>query len=215
MKAIILGLLLLLSADLLAQERNIVLPYKDEHFKRFSDCLIKALQQDDSAYVFERVADDVFNGFGYNSGKEVFRRLWNDPHEPIGEELLNALKLGAAYDKEMQRIMVPWHFLAFPDSLDAFRWVYVLKDSTPVYAAPDTGAATTGRLEAGWIEVANWEPDTMDVGEYGAPRWIEVFLPSGGRGAVRRHRVRSPIDYRFWFERRNGRWLLMGWAAGD
>lgn len=183
-------------------------------FNTFSDSLVIAIESGNTDWIFSRVDSSVFNGFGYNSGIETFKRLWNDPVERFGEELLEALQLGPAFTEDGNRLFVPFLWLAFPDTLDAYRYGYVLKEEVTIYAAPDSGSKVLGSLSPGWTEVENWfAGDTADA--WGDPLWISVVVPGIGSGYVKSKQVRSPIDYRFWFEKVNSRWMLMGWAAGD
>ena len=45
--------------------------------------------------------------------------------------------------------------------------------------------------------------------------WIEVKDAKGKRGFVRQLDVRSPIDYRAFFEKKHGKWLMTAFLAGD
>ena len=54
-------------------------------------------------------------------------------------------------------------------------------------------------------------------GDRGYPQapWTAVVLADGRAGHVDARFVRSPIDYRAWFTRRDGRWQLTMFLAGD
>ena len=45
--------------------------------------------------------------------------------------------------------------------------------------------------------------------------WTALVLPDGRRGYVASRLVRSPIDYRAFFARSDGRWLMTLFIAGD
>lgn len=216
LKAIGLGLLLLLSADLLAQNPSYPgsLSTPGPGYQQFSDTLIHAIRKSDTTFVFSRVHPDVMNGFGYNRGRAVFRRLWQDPHDQIRHELLQALLIGGSHEPTLERVFVPYYFLTFPDSLDAFRWAYITSNSTPVYTSPDGEQAAADSLGKSLVEVLSWDGTGQMLSD-GTPMWAVIRLDDGRQVYVQSHYLRSPIDYRFWFEKKEGKWLLTGWAAGD
>ena len=45
--------------------------------------------------------------------------------------------------------------------------------------------------------------------------WQRIALPGGGTGYVTAPEFRSPIDYRARFEKRDGRWRMIVFIAGD
>ncbi len=202
----LLGLMFLLPPILRAQPGS--------SFNAFSDSLVTAIERGNTDWVFSRVDSSVFNGFGYNSGIDTFKRLWSDPVVELDEELLVALHLGPAFTEDRDRVFVPFIWLKFPDSLDAYRYGYSLQDEVPVYSAPLAESKVVDTLRTDWVEVFSWfEGDIMDAA--GNPLWVGVTTPAVDSGYVKESMLRSPIDYRFWFDKRDGRWNLAGWAAGD
>jgi hypothetical protein len=51
--------------------------------------------------------------------------------------------------------------------------------------------------------------------EAGPNDWLEVKDAKGAHGFVMQQEVRSPIDYRAYFEKRRGKWLMTSFLAGD
>lgn len=188
--------------------------YRKEGFAVFSESLIHAVEQADTAFIYSRVDTNVFNGFGYNRGKDTFKRVWRDPYQNLSGELKKVLALGATYDESTGSVYAPYHFSVFPDSLDAFSYAYVLSNKTPVYASPDTSKSPTNYIPKQLIKILEWGV-TDQKDRYGNPIWTVVQLSSGTEGFIKSKNLRSPIDYRFWFRKVNSQWHLMGWAAGD
>lgn len=208
---------LLVSVGGIAQESNKEsqgVLYNDSSFNDFSDKLLKAVQEKDTTFIFSRVDQGVFNGFGGNGGKKEFKMMWREPYNPLSEELAKALKLGAAFDKRTERVFAPYLWLTFPDSLDAFRYVYVLEEGTPAYAVPDTSTPVVENLSKKVIRVLSRKVSD-EYEEYSGPVWLGLESETGDTLMVQNGYLRSPIDYRFWFEKKNRKWYLMGWAAGD
>lgn len=188
--------------------------YDDPSFTHFSDSLISAVQKNDTMFVFSRVSEDVSNGFGGNVGIKEFKQMWSGLNEPLRKEIVKALKLGAKCDEPSDRVFVPHYWLTFPDSLDAFRYVYVLKNGVPAYALPDTSAPIVETIDAGLIKIVSYDVSDKYAAA-GNPVWAGLESSTGDTLMVLAEFLRSPLDYRFWFEKKEGRWMLMGWAAGD
>ena len=59
-----------------------------------------------------------------------------------------------------------------------------------------------------------WHVVALEDG-YGEAPWLRARLPDGRRGYVRRDLFRSFGDFRAIFERRDGRWRMTAFVAGD
>lgn len=187
---------------------------QDHSIKLFENKLINAIHTNDTTFIFNHVDENVFNGFGYNSGIKAFKRIWQEPYPNIGEEIIKALEIGTMTDKESNRVYAPCFWLTFPDSLDAFEYVYVLEDNVPAYTQPDTNAAISDSLSKGLMKVLSRKVSD-EYKAFGGPVWLGLKSETGDTLMVQSRYLRSPVDYRFWFEKKAGQWLLTGWAAGD
>jgi len=186
----------------------------EKEFKLFSDSLVNAVNERDTAFIFNRVDPDVMNGLGDRSGKDRFKELWYDSYTHLRLEMIKALSLGGAFSEYGNRVYVPHHWVTFPDSLDAYYYAYPLTDFVKVYRNPVRADTAIAIIRQKWIKVFDWS-EGDEIGQQGHTAWIGVITANQDSAYVMADEVRSPLDYRFWFEKKDNKWTLMGWAAGD
>jgi hypothetical protein len=91
------------------------------------------------------------------------------------------------------------------DGLDGFS-TWASLPGAVLRAKPDGKAAARMRLPS-WTALSEVEHD--------AGSWIEVRTPKGRSGYVSTEEVRSLLDYRLIFGRREGQWRITAFIAGD
>jgi len=62
------------------------------------------------------------------------------------------------------------------------------------------------------VAVADWRAKSSDGDKH---EWVRVKLAGGQLGYVAGGYIRSPLDYRIVFTKRQGRWLITALVAGD
>ena len=110
--------------------------------------------------------------------------------------------------------MAPDVYALWPDTLDACEFVAVTSPRAVVRSAPATSADTIGAASYGVLPLEKWrgmpespaEPDTS---------WAGVVLPDGRSDWLRSEDVHSPVGWRAIFARRDGRWVMTAFVAGD
>ena len=121
----------------------------------------------------------------------------------VWKELGDALRLGCTMSNGVATAP------SFEDQLggdrDAFETMIALPGAR-LLRRPNDGASVVANLK--------WNVLTMREAWNGGP-WIAVRLDDGRSGFVRRALARSPIDYRAWFRKREGKWRMEGFLAGD
>ncbi len=205
-----LGLLLVLLAGAPAQAAAAKLPPADEcgaepRFHAFRTELADAVARRDSRLLLRVVSDDVKFSFGDDHGKAGFIANWKLDQEassPIWAELAEVLRLGCFREKDYAAS--PYLFGRMPEGHDPFETVVATRPGAAVHAEPRAASKVIARLD--------W--DVLTSKDAGAKPWVKVQLPTG-EGFVRADEVRSPIDYRAIFEKKNGRWMLTTFVAGD
>ena len=156
------------------------------------------------------MSDDVRVSFGGRFGREGFRRHWTSTPRDRGllwKELGRALRLGCAKavdgsGKEYRAI--PAMFVTGGD-LDGFS-TWVSLPGAMLRSGPSAGAPAEMRLPA-WT--------VLDEVEHDGGSWIAVRTPKGRRGFVSTAQARSLLDYRIIFGRRDGKWRITAFVAGD
>lgn len=202
-----LALLAALALPALAEART--LPPRDEcaadpDFARFRAELLDIVARHDATRLLAVVADDIRFTFGGGEGRASFAAQWSlaDPDASgLWVELAKALASGCARDGET--MSAPYIFRRFPDALDAFS-AGVAGPAARLYQA---------RSNEGDSVLIPWE--ILDEVEWNAGTWARVRLSDGRAGFVETEHLLSPIGYRAIFERRDGRWRMTMFIAGD
>lgn len=189
----------------------------DAEFFRFRSAFIEAVEADDLDFILANTKNNVLNGFGGDGGKEEFVEMWSE----IKPNLSRSLRMGgyfsdqAMLDEEIEaEFIVPYtnRFIRMEgDWSESMEWIGIIHvDETPVFSEPGGEVMTSlGRvvvLVNDWYPMVN--PDPVN------PAWIELELADGDRGYVSASDILSPVDFRCFFEKVDGRWLYAGWAAG-
>jgi hypothetical protein len=178
-------------------------------FFAFRAHLQGALARRDLDAVLAVVAPDGVNSFGGDDGVDGFLRLWTprDPHSRLWGELATVLALGGTFDSDGM-FVAPYVYSRWPDALDPFEHVAIVAADVRLLAAPRATADVVGLASFAVLPRA-----TGSTGQ-NASEWTAIR--AGERTAyVPASLARSPIDYRAFFERRNGRWQLVIFVAGD
>jgi hypothetical protein len=100
----------------------------------------------------------------------------------------------------------PYVFCKFPDKLDAFTNVVIIQSNVLLRKAPSTNASVVEILS---YDIVKKEWEFKDL------KWMKVTTPNNMQGYILNQEARSPIDYRAYFVKVNGRWKMRTFIAGD
>lgn len=179
---------------------------RDVGFVRFRAKLLATVARRDARGLLALVADDIKFNFGGGTGAQAFAAEWTldrPATSALWHELGAALRLGCA--RQGNAMVVPHLFVRFPERLDPFGYVLTLAPHSVRAAPRSTGAR---------VPVPRWSL-LRTARSGGGGSWIPVTVSGGRKAYARRTDVRSPVDYRAFFERRNGRWRMTLFVAGD
>ena len=178
---------------------------RDPSFVAFRAALQRTIARRDAKGLLAVVADDVHASLGGHLGKADFVELW-DLKRPrasgVWKELSTALSFGCAMREGLASAP------SFEQQLgerDAFETRLALPGAE-LRVRPDSKARLIARLD--------WHVLTLRGTWDGGP-WVRVRLDDGRTGYVRESMARSPLDYRAWFRKRGGKWVMEGFLAGD
>jgi hypothetical protein len=180
----------------------------DPDFFLFRARLQTALANHDTAEVMRAVDPGILNSFGGDGGRDEFRERWR-LNTPDKSQLWGALgfvlALGGRFLQD-SAFYAPYLFHN-PAGADGFETLIVLGSNVPVHAGPGRsyGVIDTVSFEA----VTKWREKSTTSG------WEPIKTSDGKPGWVVQRHLRSPIDYRAGFVRRDGRWWLRALVAGD
>jgi len=213
-------LILSLAVAVLAQNERYVKPVdeakKDASFFAFREKLIAAAKKRDARYVLSVVDKNIKNGFGGNDGIAEFKKFWKleSASSRFWEEFLPVITGGGTFSGagRGKLFFAPYSFSAFPDDLDAFTHSVIFGRNVNLRPAPETEAPVVAKLSYNIVEVLNAVKNKNDAEK---DDWYEVRTFGGKKGFVKAEFVRSPIDYRAGFEKKNGVWKMTFFVAGD
>lgn len=182
----------------------------DADFRVFKNALGRAVQKKDTAFIYAHADPEILTCFGVEcSGVEALKREWITCRTcDFWKESERILKLGCrrlTVESETQ-FACPYVFEGLPDSLDGLSWVVVTAKKVPVYSDTTRGAAIIGYSSYSIL------PNT------GMPsrKWFRIDSVAGKTwGYLERKFVRSPIESRMIFAKRNGEWKMTAYVAGD
>lgn len=180
----------------------------DAGFLSFRATLLRAIDRKDKAFILSIVSPRILNSFGGDGGIEEFEessRL-DDPDSWFWKEFGTVMRLGGSFASP-DSFSAPYTWANWPKSLDAFGNLAVIGRDVNVRAAPTMDSPV----------IATVSYTTLPhVGAYRqGSEWAYVGLDDGLAGYIHRTFVRSPIDYRAFFSRRDGRWWLDAFVSGD
>lgn len=189
---------------------------QDPKFLEFRDNLLSAVRRRDVEAVVAVAAEDIKLSFGGGYGRDQFRQnLVADDNGEGGSywaELEWALKLGGVFngdpgDDRGRQFCTPYVSCTGSHQCgdcDPFETLVAVNDRAPVYATADSESAILTHLSY----------DVVTLIDYSSPRQ-RIRLEDGRIGYVAFPDFRSPIGYRAYFEKREGRWQMRIFIAGD
>ena len=197
-----------------------VLPRVDEGARdlswiAFRDRLLTAVRARDRAYVVNVLDPDVANSISQeNPGIANFQRQWKldaDPdRSPLWSVIETVLTLGGTFIRP-DTFCAPYVYTRFPRGLSPFDHGVVVRANAPVFARPTTSSPVVTSLS---FEIVRTEPLPAPE-RFEQPGWILVHASNGQSGYMQKVDVRSPLDYRACFTKRDGVWKMALLVAGD
>lgn len=179
----------------------------DQNFGAFRTQLLQAVDRKDKAFILSIVSANILNSFGGDGGIAEFEQDWRLDQEDslFWKEFGTVLRMGGGFEGP-DSFTAPYVSSHWPQHLDAFQNVAITGRDVSVRAAPSAEAAV--------IDTASHQT-VPTVGSYRTDDWVYIGLDDGRAGYVHKSSVRSAIDYRARFSRRDGRWWLDVFVAGD
>ena len=182
---------------------------KDAGFNAYKKRFLLALEQKDSAYVFAQLDPKILVDFGSTGqGVQAFRDEWLDCRTcDFWKEAKAILSMGCTRQTaEEVHFACPYVFQGLPEDKDGFSWEVVISKDVPVYADSSTRSKILARASYSILpRVAG-----------GNAKWFRVdtsALASGGY--LEKRFVRSPVDVRILFAKRDSKWKVIMYVGGD
>jgi hypothetical protein len=204
----LLFLIAMLAAGLIAADK---LPPVDESasdpsFLAFKVRLLAALERKDMAALMSSIDPKIRSVFGGDDSPAGFRQHWKlqrPAHSRVWEELATVLRLGVTRDET--EFIAPYVFTHFPKTIDAYTHAAVVQPAAVLRASASVKAAKVATLHYHIVQLT------------GKPvnGWRQVRTLDGTVGWLPLHTLRSPLEFRAFFEKRNGVWKLTAFTTGE
>lgn len=217
--AILLALLLSLTAS--AQERYlkpIDEAAKDPSFQEFRMKLIEAVENRDAKYIVGILDPNITVSFGGHNGVADFKSYWkiDQRNSKFWDEFLRVISNGGLFSSEgsVKMFTAPYTFQGFPQDLDQFEHMAVFGERINLRERPDSNSPPVAVLSYNIVKV-NHENSIKHPSDEQEMAWYRVETLGGKRGFIKSEFVRSPVDYRAGFQKKNGKWKMTFFVAGD
>jgi hypothetical protein len=186
---------------------------QDASFVRFRNELKATIARKDASALFKVLASDIKIDFGGFGGGPEFHKMWKpyDKDSKVWAALSLVVEQGGNFDSPV-RFSAPYVYSAFPSDVDGLDKVVVTNEAAVLRAQPRADAPIVRKLDRDILTVVS---GARAQHEATLDDWTEVKDAKGNKGFVLARDVRSPIDYRAYFERRKGRWQMTMFLAGD
>ena len=178
----------------------------DPSFLAFKVRLLAALERKDVTALMAALDPKVRTSFGEGDGITTFRRHWRvdrPAQSKVWSELAAVLRLGATRDET--EFIAPYVFTHFPKTLDAYSHAAVVQPGAVLRKSAAPKAAPVATLDYHIVQLVGQPVNG----------WREVRTTDGATGWLPQRSLRSPLEYRAFFEKRNGQWKLTAFIAGD
>jgi hypothetical protein len=177
----------------------------DADFVQFRNDLRRIVTRRDERRLLAIVADDIHASLGGHVGKKDFIELWGigkTRDKKLWAELDEARRLGCTMRNGLATIPSMENQIGDRDVFEA----RIALPGATLRSAPSAEGRALARLD--------WHVLTLR-GPWNGGRWLHVRLDDGRTGYIYEPMARSPIDYRAWFRKRDGKWVMEGFLAGD
>lgn len=183
---------------------------KPASLKLFLQNLDKIIATRNFSAIEKILADDVLNSFGGEGGKAEFVKIWKHRQAALFKQLAVLRQGGGrlSYDQDNTHIYcMPRSFTDFPQQLDVFTHGVLTGKNIAVHAGPSSNSPVITRLSYSIVKINEWQTSQA---------WQKIQLKQNVQGYVLANQVRSPIDYRACFvKRNNNKWVMTTLVAGD
>ena len=190
---------------------------KDPSFLAFRQKLTEAARKHDLDFILNTLDPNIVNSFGGSEGIEGFKAIWelDKPQTKLWDTLTLVLALGGSLNVSDQEtsFWAPYVYSRWPNDVDSFEYAAIIGTNVKVRSRPSLDAPVVATLSYDIVKFADqsWLP----AGEAGPDAWVKVITPAGREGFVSSRYVRSPIDYRIAFIKKDGKWSITHFVAGD
>ncbi len=192
---------------------------KDPSLMKFRAQLWKAIQEKNVILLTDLIDENIKIGFGDHNGKKAFIQEWQLYSKPkeskLWNELGSVLKLGGAFGQHSNYQFCAPYISNLEDIQDPFEEGVVIGEGVRVRAHPNSKAKVLKSLSWEKVEIlmqVNAQTEVIDGEKH---YWQKINTSEDLEGFVYGKFIRTPVDYRAWFEKINDQWKMTAFLAGD
>ena len=187
----------------------------DATWSRFRARLIDALIKRDHKFV-DSIVDRKVRNISGDDGIAEFRKLWElqKTDSPLWTELPKVLFLGSARVKQegSDEVCAPYVYFRWPANAPDDANAAVIAREAIVQVRPSAASPALLTMAYDLVHVTDWEVGDED--QNNTQIWVAVKTAAGA-GYLPQEQVRSPLEYRACFVKRDGNWRLSGLEVGE
>jgi len=193
----------------------------DKEFSLFIQKFKKDVKDKKFESLKKSIAPDVLYEIESVDGLKGFIKTWkldkNPKKSDFWFEMDRILSMGSAYyNDEKTAHAYPYLFVTFPTDYDSYEYMAVTGKKVNVRKTPDAKAPVVETIDYEIVKPMHVEPEPKnDIIGGIKGTWIMVKTGSGKEGYIFNQFLHSPLGYRAIFEKRDGRWMLTIFLAGD
>lgn len=187
----------------------------DPSFFQFREQLLEIIRKKDSQALLEFISPNIKNSFGGDDGIKEFRqmRLQGQSGEKFWNEIEQVVINGGCFTK-------PDHSGVTKEFWAPYLWCNVIRDKTTesgyfsgVVLGKDIPVRIAPNRNSELIRYVSYEEVLVD--ECTDNEWQYIKLADGARGYIPRRYFRLWVDYRARFIKKDGKWIMDLFLAGD
>lgn len=193
----------------------------DKEFSLFIAKFKKDVKDKKFESLKKSIASDVLYEIESVDGLKGFVKTWkldkNPKKSDFWFEMDRILSMGSAYyNEEKTAYAYPYLFVTFPADYDSYEYIAVTGKKVNVRKTPDAKAPVVETIDYEIVKPMHIEPEPKnDIIGGIKGTWIMVKTGSGKEGYIFNQFLHSPLGYRAIFEKRDGRWMMTIFLAGD
>ncbi|PJZ85466.1 SH3 domain-containing protein [Leptospira harrisiae] len=188
---------------------------EDKDFFSFKQKLEKAISDKDIKFIESIVDPKISFDFSEDGmGKTKFLKYWNLNQNPKNSDFWKVfsqtINLGFAYKDNIWS--APFLFTQTPESVDSYSYSLITGNTVNIRNKPSKKGAVVTQLS--WEFVKNEYDETLKPDPKEPCNWSKVCISDGQVGYVCEQYLRSPMDHRVGFSKKNNKWMMIFFVQG-